>query len=227
MIIPLYDPKFEYDDKGLQHSYPETPPSYSEPQILYSFTYDGFMNNLPGNKIFNWSVNLPFLIVSGQSTKIITIQQLPILTREREPIINTSTVSYRDIKYSDLNLDINGVKCSMNLYYRQGPLWKIEGNKSPKITYSSDGKPQTIETYKLIPQFNTNGNPPKNIINTESYNFVVKNGTVVKLYGNNPPNGYPLVDILWHTKGSGYISFYSSWDDDYVKFPNTTSIIVS
>lgn len=224
MIKPLYDPNFDDDEKGLQHSYHNTPPLYSEPQILYSYTYDGFMNDIPNN-IFTWNVNYPFVIVSGQGTNTITLQQYPVLTTQRENIIKTNTVSYRNLKYSDLDLDLNGLKESINLYYRQGPLWKIEGNKYPKLTYSSDGRSQTIETYKLIPLFNTDLSK-NNIINTESYNFVIKNGNLIKLYGDNPPNGYPLIDVLWHTKGSGYISFYSSWDDDYVKFPNTMSIAV-
>lgn len=225
MIIPLYDSKFDYDDKGLPHSYTKAPPLYSEPQTLYSYTYDGFMNNMPGDKVYTWKVNYPFEILSGQGTKTITVQQFPILTREREPIVKTNTATYRDLKYSDLDLNINGLKESMNLYYRQGPLWRIDGNKSPIIKYSTDGKPNTIETYTIIPLYNIKSS--NNIINTESYNFVIKNGLVLKVYGDNPPLGNPKVDILWHTKGQGYISFYSSWKDDYVKFPNTTHVIIS
>jgi hypothetical protein len=236
MIIPLYDEHFKVDDKGLAHSYPNFPPNYSEPQITYSFTYDGFMNNVSVPLLFNWSVQPPFYILSGQNTKTITLELKPSLTKDREGFISGSNVTYKKLKYSDLNLEIiyeppttkpRILKDSINIYYRQGPLWKIQGNKFPKIKLNTSGKPETIETYELIPQYDQTGFPPKNITEHNSYTFVIKGGTVKKFYGGIPPTGTPLVDILWHTPGSGYLAFYSTWTSESVKFPNVLDIFIS
>jgi len=236
MIIPLYDEHFKFDDKGLGHSYQIFPPNYSEPQITYSYKYDGFMNNVTDTIIFNWSVQSPFYIISGQNTNVVTLELKPPLTKNREEIISGSTISYKNLKYSDLNLEIKfappttklGIlKDSMNLYYRQGPLWKVVGNKFPKIKLNSNGRSETIETYKLIPLYTQSDTTPKNITDFNSYSFVIKGGTVKKFHGGVTPNNVPLVDILWHTPGIGYIAFYSTWSQETVKFPNVLDIFIS
>ena len=61
MIIPSYNKEdvpyiFDFDDKGLPHSYINTPPGYSNPQIIYSFKYEGLMDRLPDPKNYIWSV---------------------------------------------------------------------------------------------------------------------------------------------------------------------------
>lgn len=49
---------------------------------------------------------------------------------------------------------------------------------------------------------------------------------MVKFHGNLPPNGNPMIDILWYNPGTAYIAFYSSWLDEPIKFPNTLGIYV-
>jgi hypothetical protein len=205
-IIPTYNERdivyyFDFDDKFLAHSYPNTPHGYTEPQILYSFYYEGFLTELPGAK-------------------------LPILSKNQEEIIyGARKLVYRDYKFSVLNLKIEYVGKAgewyeaFNLYYSQGPIWKIQGNKNPKLN--------TIETYTIIPDYNQIGNPPKNSTNPNNYKFNLKNGAVVKNYGDIPPRGNPKIDILWTEKGSGYLSFYSSWTNEKLRFPNTLSVYVS
>ncbi len=224
MIIPGYNAQdityyFDYDDKGLQHSYPKEPPGYSSPQILYTFHFDGIVSRLPGPKIYNWEVSPPFYILSGQTTTDITCELIPKLITDREPIITGARkIEYRDIKFSELNLTCGKWKETLNLYYKQGPLWKINGNRTPKV--------QTVETYELVPQYNQTGFPPKNSTDPNSYSFVVKNGKVMKFHGGIPPIGNPLVDILWYSTGPSYLSFYSTWSNEKIKFPNTLDIIV-
>jgi len=227
-IIPTYNERdivyyFDFDDKFLAHSYPNTPHGYTEPQILYSFYYEGFLTELPGAKFYTWSVDLPFIIVSGQSTSQVTCQLLPILSKNQEEIkYGSRKISYRDYKFSELNLKIEYVGKAgqwfdvLNLYYSQGPIWKIDGNKNPKIN--------TIETYTLKPDYNQIGNPPKNSTDPNNYKFNLKNGVVVKNHGDIPPRGNPKVDILWTEKGSGYLSFYSSWKNEKLKFSNTLAM---
>ena len=230
-IVPTYNERdivyyFDFDDKFLAHSYPNTPQGYTEPQILYSFYYDGFLNDLPGAKWCTWSVDLPFIIVSGQSESIVTCQLLPVLSKNQENMIyGARKLSYRDYKYSVLNLklDYSGKAGTweepFNLYYSQGPIWKIVGNKFPKLN--------TIETYTLIPDYNQVGYPPKNSTDFNNYIFNLKNGVVMKNHGDIPPRGNPKVDILWTEKGSGYLSFYSSWTNEKLRFPNTLDVYVS
>ena len=227
MIIPdynIHDTSYysDVDDKGLSHSYPSTPPGYSTPQILYSFHYEGIVTRIAGyqNYTWTWTVEPPFYILSGQGTSSITCELLPNLNKNQEQMkYGPRKLSYRDYKFSELNLTVSRWKETLNLYYKQGPLWKIEGNKSPLV--------KSVETYTLIPQYDQTGYPPKNTTNPINYSFNIQNGTVVKFYGKNPPNGNPIVDILWHTKGPAYISFYSAWTNEKVKFPNTLGIYVS
>jgi hypothetical protein len=215
--VPYY---FDFDDKGLSHSYPTTPPNYSSPQIIYEFSYEGLIDQLPGPKNYIWSVNPPFYILTGQGTKTITCELIPQLNINNDQILKPNTkISYKDYKYCELNLQIGKWKETLNLYYKQGPLWKIEGNKNPKIN--------TVETYTLIPQYNQTGFPPKNSTDPNRYNFNIKNGKVTKLHGGIPPTGNPMVDILWYQSGSSYLSFYSAWSDEPITFPNTISIYVS
>jgi hypothetical protein len=228
MIIPTFKKEIPYfydlDTKGIAHSYQNSPPGYSEAQTLFTFKYEGLLDefNFIGQeqKDYVWTVNPPFFIVEGQGTNTIKCEQIPLLTKEREQIIYVNkTPIYRDLKYSDLNLKISRWEESINLYYRQGPLWKIDGNTNPKIN--------TIETYTIIPLYNQKGSPPKNITNNNSYSFNIKNGKVVKFYGDTPPHGNPIVDILWYDKGTSYISFYSAWQNETLKFPNTLNVYVS
>lgn len=218
MIIP----NININD-GLEHSYQNEPPGYSEPQSLFYFHYDGIFNTRPGTRYYNWTVNPPFIIVSGQGLSAITCQLLPQLNTEKEPIVNALNLTYVDYKYSTLTLKVGPWEETLNLYYKQGPLWKIEGNKTPII---NEGE-KTIETYTLIPQYNQIGYPPKNETNPDSYSFKIKNGKVIKFHGGIPPTNKPMVDIWWYEKGSGYLSFYSAWKNESLKFPNTINIIIS
>lgn len=235
-IIPTYntDDKpyvYDVDDKGLAHSYPMHPPGYSAPQLIYSFYYSGIVTKIPGwTKNHIWTVDPPFFILSGQGTSGITCELIPKLLINREPIkIGIRKLKWRDIKYSELNLQIGKWKETLNLYYKQGPLWKIEGNTNPKIEISPvTGKViKKIETYTLVPKYDQSGYPPKNETDPKSYSFDIKNGTISSFYGDNPPKGNPKVDIIWHTSGPSYISFYSAWKGETVKFPNTQDIYVS
>lgn len=224
MIIPTFKtvkPYFyDFDDKGLAHSYQDEPPGYSNPKILYTFKYEGLVDRINKPKDYIWTVNPPFFIVNGQGTKNITLQMIPELTKERESILNViRNLTFRDLKYSELNIKVLKWDETLNLYYRQGPLWKIEGNRNPKKS--------KIETYKIIPQYDQSGFPPKNKTNINSYSFMVKNGKVINFYGGTPPNNYPIVDILWYEKGPSYLSFYSAWENETLKFPNTLDIYVS
>ena len=160
MIIPSYNINdipyhFDFDDRGIAHSYPNEPPGYSTPQILYSFHYDGFMTKLPIPKNYKWEVNHPFYILSGQNTSNITCELMPKLVKNREDSITgltqlnythstitglTQLTSYKYtwLAYCELNLEISSSwKETLNLYYKQGPLWKIEGNKIPKLNSNS------------------------------------------------------------------------------------------
>ena len=225
MIIPGYNINdviyyFDFDDKGLNHSYPNTPPGYSNPQIIYDFHYEGLVTKLPGAKNYIWAVNPPFFILSGQGTSGITCELIPMLVKDREEIkTGPRKLQYRDLKFSELNLEIGRWKETLNLYYKQGPLWKIDGNRNPKIN--------STETYTLIPQYNQTGYPAKYTTDPNSYSFNIKNGKVVKFHGGIPPNGNPMVDILWYQSGASYLSLYSCWTNETVKFPNTMNIYVS
>lgn len=225
MIIPSYNEKdvpyvFDFDDKGIPHSYINTPPGYSTPQIIYNFRYEGLMDRLPGPKNYIWSINPPFYILAGQGTSNINCELRPVLNTEQERILKAERkLIYREYKYCELNLTIGKWKETLNLYYKQGPLWKIEGNKNPKIN--------TIETYTLIPQYNQIGNPPKNFSDPNRYIFNIKNGKVTKTYGEIPPHGNPKIDVLWYETGAAYLSFYSAWLTEPVTFPNTVDIYVS
>ena len=224
MIIPSYNIndiqyQYDFDNNGIPHSYPNTPPGYSEPQLIYEFHYDGMLKNTQWDKNYNWSVEPPFYIKSGQGTSGITCELLPILSKEREKILEgPRNLSWRDYKYCELNLKINTWSETLNLYYKQGPLWKIEGNKTPKSG--------TTETYTLLPQYDQTGYPPKYSTDTLSYSFNIKNGNVTQFHGVNPPKGNPKIDIFWHTVGPGYVSFYSAWNDDSLKFPNTLGVLI-
>jgi hypothetical protein len=228
MIIPTYNINdieyvYDFDNNGIAHSYPNTPPGYSNPQILYSFTYDGMLKNTQWCKNYTWKVDPPFHIISGQNESKVTCQLMPMLTKERENIIK----GIKRLNYSELNLTLGTWKETLNLYYNKGPYWKIEGNKSPIIKYSSNGKPiESIETYTLVPLYDQSGVPPKYSTDRDSYSFNIKNGKVMQFYGTNPPLGYPKVDIFWYLPGPAYLSFYSAWSDYSVKFPNTLDIYV-
>jgi len=219
MIIPTYNINdieyvYDFDNNGIAHSYPNTPPGYSDPQILYSFTYEGFVLSKPGPKNYTWTVDPPFHIISGQNSAKVICQLMPMVTKTREPIISGIT----RLNYSELNLTLGSWKETLNLYYKQGPYWKIEGNKTPTL--------KSTETYTLIPQYDQTGQPPKYSTDVISYSFNIKNGKVMQFYGTNPPYGYPKVDIMWYGTGSAYLSFYSAWSDYSVKFPNTLDIYV-
>ena len=220
MIIPAYNINdieyiYDFDDKGISHSYPNTPPGYSDPQILYKFHYEGNLKNTIYESNYNWDVNPPFYILSGKNEKIVTCELIPQLNTKQENILKGERkLTWRDYKYIELNLSFKVWKETLNLYYKQDPLWKIEGNKTPSLN--------TTETYTITPLYDT-----KNYsTNINTYSFNVKNGTVMKFHGGIPPYGKPIVDILWHTKGSSYLSFYSSWSDEPDKFPNTLGIYV-
>lgn len=219
MIRANFDPNFKIENGALAHSYQIHPPKYSEPQLLYTFYYEGFLKGSNRETTYNWTIDPPFYILSGQGTSIITLELLPKLNKDQEPIITKNNIKYRDYKYSNLNLQMGNWKESRNLYYKQGPLWKIEGNKNPKIN--------TKETYKITPQYNQIGNPPKNSTNFNFYNLDVKNGKVNSFHGGVPPYGTPLVDITWYQTGPAYLSFYSSWNNEPTLFPNTLDIYVS
>lgn len=222
MIIPEYDKNFTKDDI-LAHSYPNNPPGYSDPEILYYFHYEGFLTGTQWGKNFEWSVEAPFYIIDGQGTSRISCQLMPNLIKNQEPIkTGARQLIWRDYSYRELNLQVGTAgkwKGTLNLYYKQGPLWKIEGNKNPKLN--------SIETYTLIPQYDQTGYPPKNTTDPNSYSFNIKNGKVMSFHGGTPPNSYPMVDILWYQTGASYLSFYSTWTNEVVKFPNTTNIYVS
>lgn len=221
-IIPEYDKYFIKEDI-LAHSYPNNPPLFSSPEILYYFHYEGFLLGTQWGKNFNWSIEPPFYIVAGQGTSRIACELIPKLTTQQEPIKTGSRqLIWRDYDFRELNLELGTAgkfKSTLNLYYKQGPLWKIEGNKNPKIN--------TVETYTLIPQYDQTGHPPKNTTDPNSYSFNIKNGRVVNFHGGIPPIGNPLVDILWYQSGPTYLSFNSTWTNEVVKFPNTINIYVS
>ena len=220
MIIPTYnindiEYKYDFDDKGIAHSYPNTPPSYTSPQILYSFHYEGFLKNTQWDRDYTWTVNPPFFILSGQNDHVITCELIPSLNIAEEQILTGDRkLMWRDYNYCELNLKMATWEETLNLYYKQGPRWKIEGNKIPKLN--------SVETYTLIPQYQTD----KYSTNPITYSFNVKNGKVMSFHGGVPPNGNPMVDILWYGSGSSYLSFYSSWSDESTKFPNTLGILV-
>ena len=225
MIISSYTENnitYSLDDYNtmLSHSYQNHPQGYSAPQIIYNFSYSGMLKNTQWDKDYTWTIDPPFYILSGQSTSNISCELIPKLSKENEKLVKDFRKNtHKDYKYSNINLQISKWKESLNLYYKQGPLWKIDGNKSVKIN--------SVETYTLIPQYDQTGQPPKNSTNPDSYSFDIKNGTVVKFYGTNPPYGNPKIDVLWYSSGSSYLSFYSSWTDDNLKFPNTIGILVS
>lgn len=233
MIIPEYDEYFKFEDFGLTHSYINTPPGYTNPQILYKFHYEGIISKLP-NSQYVWSIDPPFFIIDGQGTNTVTLELQPKLTKDREDIIQVTGITgikytYRELKYCSLNLKMNTVKGIftdvLDLKYKQGPLWKIEGNRNPQIN--------KVTTYTLIPQYDQIGFPPKNTTDPNSYSFDIKNGRIIKFYGGNAPknnkwtNNFPMIDVEWYQIGSAYLSFYSSWTNEIVKFPNTLGIIVS
>lgn len=72
-----------FNDIGLAHSYPNTPPEHSDPQILYKYHYEGWLQpsthaNPP--RTFLWTIEPPFYIISGQGTSEITVELKPITT---------------------------------------------------------------------------------------------------------------------------------------------------
>lgn len=219
MIIPAYDTNFEIENGALEHSYQIQPPGYSTPQILYSYYYKGFITSIAGPKTYIWTVDPPFYIVSGQTTINITLELRPQLNINQETIVGEGKTKHRDYKYCKLNLQIEHWSEYRELYYQQGPIWKITGNKFPKTG--------TTETYTLTPKYDQTGYPPKNSTDFNFYSFDVKNGKVMKFHGGVPPYGIPLVDIYWYQAGTSYLSFYSSWKNEAIKFPNTLDILVS
>jgi hypothetical protein len=208
---------------GLEHSYQIEPPGYSQPQKTYYYYYDGFMTRRPGPIFYEWEVGPPFFIISGQGTSGITLELIPTLYKTREKEISGIT----RYNFAELNLKIGKWKETRNLYYKNGPLWKIVGNRNPKITYFNDKPLEKRETYSIIPLYDQSGIPPKYNTEPSSYTFHIKNGKVMKFYGNIPPLGVPMVDIFWYKEGPTYLTFYSHWDDDTTKFPNTLDIYVS
>ena len=112
MIIPNYNTNdvpyhFDFDDKGIPHSYPINPIGYYKPQILYTFSYEGILDIRNNYKNYIWSVEPPFYILSGQSTREITCELIPILTKQREPIKTAiRKLIYRDLNYCELNLEV-------------------------------------------------------------------------------------------------------------------------
>lgn len=69
--IKIYE-KLKIAHVGLPHSYMNKPPNFSEPQIIYNLSYEGFMKNIPenhsGKHEIIWSVEPPLYILSGQNT---------------------------------------------------------------------------------------------------------------------------------------------------------------
>lgn len=209
---------------------------FLHPQLLYNCYYNGFVSNMPGTKTYIWSIDLPFEIIDGQGTTGVTCQLTPVLSTNREEIImdKYKNIRYRNYKFAELNLQIiNSTKVgkwkeTLNLYYTQGPLWKLQGNIYPTIKKSKDGKViKSIETYTLIPIYDQIGHPPKNSTDPNSYSFKLDNGSVTNFYGDIPPKGNPKVDIFWNQTGSTYLTFYSAWTNDKLLFANTFNIYVS
>ena len=201
---------------------------------MYNCYYDGFVSNLPGAKTYIWSIGLPFHIIAGQGTTGVTIQLTPILSRDREEIVmdKYKNIRYRNYKFAELNLTIsNSMKVgkweeTLNLFYAQGPLWKLQGNLYPKIQKDQNGKViKSIETYTLLPQYVQTGNPPKNSTDPSSYSFGIQNGVVSMFHGGTPPKENPKVDIFWNQTGSTYLTFYSAWSNDKLLFANIPVII--
>ena len=166
----------DFRTTGLEHSYQIEPPGYSQPQKLYHYYYKGFM--LDRSKNFVWKVGPPFFIIDGQGTSGITIEMIPTLSKYREKEISGIT----RLHYTELDLQIDRWKETRNLYYRNGPLWKIIGNKTPTITYFKNNPIETRETYTMIPLYEQNGYPPKYSTGTpcvDNYNFKLKNGKIL------------------------------------------------
>jgi len=195
----------------LEHSYPNKPPGYSQPQILYKLHYEGAKKNS-----YLWTVEPPFHIISGQGSPSIVCQLMPKVSTKIEPI-NSSI----------LTLNADDEKEYYNLYYQHGPQWKILGNKNPKINEFRGLYTPTIETYTIIPQYEQIGHSPKYITDPNSYKFEIKNGRILKFYGGIPPTGNPMIDISWFKPGPAYITFYSAWINEKIKYPNTLDILIS
>lgn len=208
----------DFDDKGLSHSYQNAPPGYSEPQLLYHYHYEGWVSGSSQSigKPYIWNIEPPFYIIEGQGTNSITCELMPI---------NTENCS--ELKSSVISLQLGKWQEGTTIYYKRGPKWKIEGNKTPKILIISGKTIKNIETYELIPNYDQTGFPTKCATNPENYTFSIKNGEIINFYGNIPPNGNPKVDIFWYQTGSTYLSFYSSWTKEKIKFPTTIDIYVS
>ena len=198
---------FDIIYNNIEHSYINTPPGYSTPQKLYNFSYKG--STLTE---YIWSVDPPFFILTGQNTPKITCELIPKLSKNKE------------CNFSILKLNNEE---SITINYTEGPKWKIEGNKNPKIEMIDNKYIPTVETYTLIPQYDQTGYPPKNSTDPNSYNLNIKNGKIVNFHGGIPPTGNPTVDIEWFNSGSSYLSFYSSWTNGYIKYPNTLDIYIS
>lgn len=224
------------DEINLAEPYTNNIQNFINPKAIYNCYYDGFVSKLIGSKTYTWSIDLPFHIIEGQGTTGVTIQLVQILSKNREEIImdKYKNIRYRDFKFAELNLTISnstkvGKWCeTLNLFYAQGPLWKIQGNLFPKIKKSQDGKViKSIETYTLIPQYNQTSYPPKNSTDSNSYSFDLDHGTVTTFHGGVPPKENPKVDIFWNQTGSTYLTFYSAWTSDKLLFSNTFNIYVS
>jgi len=212
-----------FDNNGLNQSYPNIPPGYSEPQLLYNFHYEGFITQMSKTNNFIWSIDPPFYIYSGQGTSGITLQLMP-----------TTSKYCSTLNYSTISLTISGTGQIRGqwheneiIYYKHGAKWEISGNTFPTIKLSSGTTIKTVETYELIPQYDQSSYPPNCSTLPDSYSFSIKNGEIVKFYGNIPPYGNPLIDVFWYRTGKTYLSFYSSWANETCKFPTTLDIFVS
>lgn len=217
--------KGDSDNNILTHSYPNKPPEYSTPQVLYKYHYEGPLTTTN----YIWTINPPFYILEGQGTSGITIELYPKNSTSREKIISGVTI----LEYCELNLQIDSWKESLYLYYKVGPSWKIEGNKFPQITIISGKTVKSTETYKIIPKYDQSGYPAKYSTYPDSYSFYLDKGKIVNFYGGVPPKylwygeQYPMVDIFWYTTGATSLTFYSSWTNEKEKFPITIPIYIS
>lgn len=68
----------DFKNDGLSHSYPNTPPGYSDSQILYNFHYEGFLTAITHSSSYIWNIEPPFYITEGQGTTKIKCELLPI-----------------------------------------------------------------------------------------------------------------------------------------------------
>lgn len=123
-----------FNDRGLTHSYPNTPPGFSEPQILYHYHYEGWVPSSAQarGKPYIWNIEPPFYILSGQGTSGITCELKPV----------TTNLCIFGLDYETTSADCLEIPTthSTKIYMNSSPNLSYRGNQDVIVSHDDEHK---------------------------------------------------------------------------------------